>query len=231
MSFHTRSLALPALVLAALPFTLQQERSFPAHKVTLHPIKDNTLFQNSLGSLSNGAGDHVFAGTTLNGEIRRAVIEFDLTGALPAGARILSAKLTLMMTKTISGPQNVSLHRLLSEWGEGTSHAPLEEGGGAPSTTNDATWLHTFHPSQLWLTPGGDFVSTPSATRSVGSTIPHTWVGAGLMADLQTWLSDPTTNHGWLVVGAEAVNASAKRFGSSEGPQILRPKLTITYEP
>jgi len=231
MSFHTLSLALPALVLTALPCTLQQARSFPAHTVILHPVKDNTLYQDSLGSLSNGAGNHVFAGAILTGQLRRAVIEFDLTGALPPGARILSAKLTLMLTKTISGPQNVSVHRLLSEWGEGTSHAVGEEGTGASSTTGDATWIHTFFSSQFWLTPGGDFVSTPSATHSVGSTVTNTWAGTGLMADLQTWLNNPTTNHGWLVVGAEAVAGSAKRFGSSEGPLTLQPKLTITYEP
>ncbi len=45
-------------------------------------------------------------------------------------ALLLSVTLTLHMSKTISGGQTLRLQRLAADWGEGTSHAPGEEGGG-----------------------------------------------------------------------------------------------------
>ena len=57
--------------------------------------------------------------------------------------------------------------RFLANWGEGTSNADANEGGGANSTTNDATWIHTFYPASLWTTAGGNFISTASATTLV----------------------------------------------------------------
>mgnify|MGYP003573010621 CR=1 FL=1 len=72
--------------------------------VTLNPIKDNTLYQDTSGGLSNGAGAHFFAGMTAAGAARRAVLAFDIAGSIPAGSTITSVALTLNMSKTIAGP-------------------------------------------------------------------------------------------------------------------------------
>jgi hypothetical protein len=40
--------------------------AFAQSVVQLTPMKDNTLYENSNGSLSNGAGDHFFAGKNGN---------------------------------------------------------------------------------------------------------------------------------------------------------------------
>jgi hypothetical protein len=49
-----------------------------ADTVNLPAEKDNTLYEE--GDLSNGAGDHLFTGSTNTASIRRAVIRFDIDG-------------------------------------------------------------------------------------------------------------------------------------------------------
>ncbi|KPL18104.1 MAG: hypothetical protein AMJ93_14225, partial [Anaerolineae bacterium SM23_84] len=114
-------------------------------RVTLRPTKDNTLYEDSKGSVSNGAGAHFFAGVTDIEMIRRGVIAFDVAGEIPAGSTILSATLELYLSRTNSPTQAITLHRLLADWGEGNSNAPENEGTGTRATTGSATWLHTFY--------------------------------------------------------------------------------------
>ena len=113
--------------------------------VQLAPSKDNTLYESGTGALSNGAGDFLFAGQTQNFNLtRRAVLSFDLVAAgIPAGATVTSVTLEMDVSRSQqANTENVSLHRLTQDWGEGTSNASANEGGGAPSTTGDATWIH-----------------------------------------------------------------------------------------
>src|SRR5439155_6942286 len=66
-----------------------------AATVTLGASKDNTMFQSTTGDISNGAGPHLFIGTNDQGNERRALVAFDLAGAIPAGSTINAATLTL----------------------------------------------------------------------------------------------------------------------------------------
>jgi hypothetical protein len=133
-----------------------------AATLTLGASKDNTLYEDVAGSLSNGAGPTLFVGKTGGGSIRRGVIEFDLS-AIPAGSIIESVSLTLFLEQAQSFPTDVTLHELLSEWGEGTSSAGVRGGIGAGAAASDTTWLHTFFPGSLWTNAGGDFDPIASA--------------------------------------------------------------------
>ena len=201
--------------------------------VTLTPTKDNTLYQDTTGSLSNGAGMHLFVGATNQGRARRAVIAFDIASNLPAGARIQSVRLTLNMSRSLAGPQTVQLRRLLAGWGQGTSNAGVNEGGGAPATSGDATWLHRSHDTQLWETPGGDIAGTISASVTVAGLGSYTWESTSQMVtDVQGRLTGPANNFGWLLLGNEAQSQTAKRFDSLENPTPAnRPMLVIEYFP
>lgn len=205
-----------------------------AEMVTLFAVKDNTLYQNATGQLSNGSGLHFFAGKTTttvpsDQRIRRGLIAFDVS-SIPAGSTITSVTLTLHMSRTISGPQNIQMRRVLADWGEGSSGAGRGEGGGAPSTTNDATWVHRFFNTANWTTPGGDFSATVSATTSVNQIGNYTWSGAGLVADVQAWVNGTASNFGWILLGNETPIATAKRFDSSEHSTIgFRPSLAVEY--
>jgi hypothetical protein len=56
--------------------------------VTLTATRDNTLYEQPGGGLSNGAGQYVFAGTTVTSQRRRALLRFDVSGAIPAGSTV-----------------------------------------------------------------------------------------------------------------------------------------------
>ena len=200
--------------------------------INISPTKDNTLYQfvPADGDLSNALGNHFFAGETGMGELRRGVLAFDIAGNIPAGSTILGVTLSLNMSRTgLDDARNVELHKMLANWGEGTSVAPGEEGTGAPATTNDATWRHRFFDTIFWATEGGDFSATVSATQSVGAVGVYTWSSPPMVGDVQSWLNNPATNFGWLVLGDESEILTAKRFDTRESASP--PVLTIQYTP
>jgi len=191
-----------------------------AQDYTLHPVKDNSIF--SEGPYSNGKGDYLFAGFTVHGPERRALIKFNLTSIAPNDS-VISAELTLYMSKTIADNRTVYLHRILNEWGEGSSDALYEEGAGADATPGSATWDDAFFDSIAWETAGGDYVTDASDSTDVGQVGSYTWNGNGLVIDLNDWLEDSTLNHGWLLRTASST-VSAKRFNSRENssnPPVL----------
>lgn len=201
--------------------------------INLGSDRDNTLYVSDGGTLSNGAGEHFFAGLNLSGQTRRGLVHFDLTG-VPPGSTIHSVVLTLNMSRTLVGPTPVSLHRLLSDWGEGASDAPDEEGMGAPAEPGDATWLHTFFDTSFWATEGGDFEPAASATTMVGAEGSYSWgTTAGMEADVSTWVDDPSQNFGWLVMGDEGKPPTAKRFDTREIQALgtLGPQLVVDFTP
>lgn len=219
-----------SLAIAALPVA--------GDVISLGADQDNTLYLSGGGTRSNGAGEHFFSGLTIKGEERRGLIRFDLS-AVPPGSTINSVVLTLNMSRTIVGPSPVSLHRLISDWGEGASDAEGEEGAGAPAEPGDATWLHTFFDTFFWTTAGGDFAPAASATTSVDAEGPYSWgTSTGMEADVTAWVDDPGQNFGWLVMGDEGGGAqggqpTAKRFDTREIQSLgtLEPQLVVDFTP
>jgi hypothetical protein len=206
-------------------------RPSPAEEVFLTPVKDNTLFESPTGSLGNGAGAYIFVGKTGEGKIRRGLLAFDVAGEVPAGATLTTVALTLHLSKTNAGPVEISLHRVLTDWGEGSTDAAAQEGKGAPAAPGDATWLHTAFDTAAWSAPGGDFAPESSATVTVDALGSYTWESPQLTAQVQAWLDEPASNFGWMILGGENANATAKRFNSRELPDPgLRPTLSVTYD-
>lgn len=201
-----------------------------ADTVALQATADNTLYQDDFGAFSNGSGEHMFAGMTALQHLHRACVLFDVS-SIPPGATINSATVTLHLTRSISDFQEVTLHRISASWGEGASVAPGREGGGADSAPGDATWQHRFYPTSFWSTPGGDFNPIVSATQMVDFIDgPFDWTGPVLVSDVQGWVDGAATNHGWMIVGAEEVEASSKRFASRNNIDPgLRPVLTVNF--
>jgi hypothetical protein len=200
---------------------------------TFAAVADTTLFAES-GDLASGADDGVFAG--VNGNTggfadRRALLRFDLS-ALPAGANLTAATLTLNVTRTNhAGAVTNSLYRVTSPWGEGTSTAPRGGGGGGAATAGSATWVYRFWNTAPWSASGGDFLATPSAETLVGDVGSYVWSSPGLITDIQAWVQAPASNFGWILIAAPIGGTTAKRYASREfaDPQ-QRPMLTITYD-
>ncbi len=200
-----------------------------AEVVTLTAVRDNTLFQDAAGSLSNGAGPVMFAGRNNQNLTRRALIRFDVAASVPAGAVISDAALALNVSNVSDPtPRLFTLHRVQRDWGESTSAGT--SGSGAPAASGDATWLHSFWPDAFWSIAGGDLEPAASGSQFVGDLGHYSWSGSLLTSDVQAWLDSPTGNFGWVLLGEETTSGTARRFDSHENAEVAnRPTLTITY--
>jgi spore coat protein A, manganese oxidase len=205
-----------------------------ADTVTLQATSDVTLYSEA-DDKANGAGDYVFVGQTNGGKWRRTVQRFDVSG-IPAGSTITSATLTLHMSRTVAGNQTLRLHRVLQDWGEGASNAGGEEGDPVNAMLNDATWRYRFYDpnnqsgSPQWTTLGGAFVAGVSASTVVGNVGFYSWSSAGMVSDVQAWLNNSAGRFGWIMIGNETANMTAKRFDSRTNPTVARrPVLTVVY--
>lgn len=222
-----------AMLLAGGALTYLAQPAF-ADTLSIIASRDNTLIENEFGHWSGGAMPWIFVGNTnqLDPEdTRRGLLRFDLAAAIPAGSTINSVSVRLRMTKSVmAGTHACTLHRMLADWGEGTSGGG--GGGGSPATPDSATWIHRFYPDADWRAAGGDFISEPSASVNVGGLNFYTWSNPQLAADVQQWLDHPVGNFGWMLKGNEAAGVSAKRFDSRETTQEGdKPTLTVNFTP
>ena len=200
--------------------------------VILNPTKDNSIY--SENNNSNGTGN-LFSGRTNTGLLRRALLEFNLSG-IPSGSTIDSVSLSLTQTRLAPDPtaETFELHRVSAAWGEGTSTGTGAGGEGGAPTPGDATWnfrqFSTTAPLS-WTSPGGDFAAT-SGIATIGiMNIAYTFSSQpGLVADVQNWVNTPTSNFGWILKPAnETINRDARRFGSRESPLNQQPTLTVNF--
>ncbi len=222
--------------------------------VALVASKDNSIFGNNV-DYSNGGGAGIFVGTTndtQDNSLRRGLLAFDIESAVPAGATISDVNLTMYLGQAsmASGVRTIDLHRLKVDWGEGTAGSDTTSiagtGTGFPASEGDATWNQRFFQQFDWTGPGaeGDYLSTISASTDVGTVLdmPYTWLSTPtLIADVQGWLDQPTTNHGWIMIDqVENVRQTVKGFYSRNAieknnqsgvplPAEWRPTLEITY--
>ena len=203
--------------------------------VTNLPVADTTLFQYSPdGNL--GAATTLVVGTTANGAAGRALLRFACTN-IPPGAVIQSAELRFEVVKAPQmrppEPSFFEVRRMLAPWQEGQGQDLL----GAPAKAGEATWNSRAHGSIPWAAAGGrldsEIAGTASGTSelvlrtgqySVASTPP-------LVADVQRWVDQPESNHGWMLLSqSEAVQATARRLGSREEP-FVAPRLVVSFTP
>jgi len=196
-----------------------------AATITLNPVADAYIRQfdpdRTLGdygsepSLVSGA-----LGSRAQFEVRRSLLQFDLS-AIPAGAIVTSATLQITTVLIPLSPVNSTfdIRRVLQSWSEGAVSWNSRLGAGTP-----------------WQVPGatgsGDSISTPSSFVAVGSanfanyTFPSTAV---LVADVQGWVNNASSNFGWLLTSEDEVSPeTARRFGSREN-DTHPPVLTISY--
>lgn len=213
-----------------------------ADMVTLTTSRDNTIFQDAPGN-GDGAGQVLFVGTTGQGSPRRALIGFDIAGNVPVGSTITGVQLRLVLDRAASGeftPRPVPLCRVLADWGEGTAgrgSGGAGSGDGFPTVANGtgSTWTHRFYNTVPWTNPGGDFTTTASGSTVVGtvSNMATVWNSSpGMVSDVQAWLTNPSSNFGWLLLGDESTSTTARRFFTREaGNSASRPSLVVTFTP
>jgi len=204
-----------------------------ADTATLRPLADTSLHE--VAPTNNmGGHTHVAAGSTAHAASRsRGLLRFDLQGSVPSNAVIVSASVIVRVTGTPSlggVDSSFGLHRLLQSWGEGNKLGNLGAGAGP----GEATWRSRFAPSDPWTIPGGepatDYVAQQSGSVFVGGVSSYTFDSTpDLVADVQTWVNNPATNFGWILVSeSEDVAQTARRFGSREDTNNA-PFLVVDY--
>ncbi len=202
---------------------------------TLTPLQDNTIFSEdpTLGqNFSDGQGYlHVGrTGPNFGPYNRRGLVAFDVAGRVPSDAAVHSASFQMNLNKQggSAAGSTMTLHRLTETWGEGASANP-NGGFGAQAATSDATWAYRFFSSATWTTPGGSFDPTPSASLVIGNVGLQTWTSAAMLSDVQSWLTNPPSNAGWLLKGDETNLVTACQFDSGEQGSSP-PKLIVDYD-
>jgi len=216
--------------------------------ITLGASHDATIFQNNVNN-GSGGGNILISGT--NGaqiSPRRALIEFDIAGQVPAGSLIQQVQLTLVLGQFPNvGAQptsTIGLHRVLVDWGEGTTQQQIPPndtfggfGQGEPATEGDVTWNARFFSATtptLWATPGGEFAPTAGALTVVSRNLNTGYVWSStptLVSDVQSWLDVPSTNFGWLLLNIDETTPATFRgfYSRHVATEALRPVLSITY--
>jgi len=179
----------------------------------------DTTLEESLPTTNHGADGTLRLDRDAPEASRRSVVgllRFDL-GAIPPGSTVQSVSLRVNVTNKTSGSDPYVLTVLKRAWSE------------SQATWNKAT-------SAISWSSGGARGTTDRGTVAVGSLLPtvvgpHTvTLNAAGIAAVQTWIDDPTGNHGFALDAQN--NADGLFLDSSEATVAAnRPRLTVTYVP
>src|SRR3954468_23732058 len=187
-----------------------------ADSVTLTATADTHLFEPAPDN--NAGGNSAFiSGANTSLQQSRGLFRFNVTG-IPANATIQAVTVTLRVTQTPFSPNDSTfdLHRLLVDWGEGTGTSANDAGRAA--LAGEATWNRRFHPSTTWSAVGAappvDFSNTVSAATFVQDVGTYTFNSTPeLVADVQQWLTNPSSNFGWILISeSENVARTLRHF-------------------
>lgn len=205
--------------------------------MTLNAVAETSLFARNPDF--NLGRTTLASGASRVGDLSRALFRFDLS-SLPADAIITGASVQLSVTRVPDpdkepGPasSDFSLHRVLVDWGEGTGEGLT----GTAAKPGEATWSSRFHDTTSWSAPGAllgtDFANNPSATTNVNAVGSYFWNSQELVNDVNSWVADPVSNFGLILVSNnEGTRGTARRFSAKEDVDGgIPPQLIITFIP
>ncbi|NBD19260.1 DUF4347 domain-containing protein [Aquabacterium fontiphilum] len=166
-----------------------------------------------LGPNNNNSADTViYAGRSGTYDAFQILFKFnDIVGGsasqIPLGATITDVKLVLTITNqsTFTNP-TFSIYRMLTSWSDTSTWNSMGSG---------VDGIEARLIADVTLAESGN------KTYTVGST-------AALVATVQGWVNDPSTNHGWYIFNDDY--SSRVGFASSEAATIAqRPRLEVTF--
>jgi len=217
---HLKCSVLRACIFCVLVIAGAGSTRLRAETLTLPAVADTYISEHFLGP--NGTEGTMVTGTQgfmAGMAMNRGLIKFDFS-AIPAGARVTSASLQTLVVNSANGagPNSFELHRVLRPWNEGQS-----------------TWTLRLAPDQNWGSPGAaegtDYSSTISGLVTGSGLGSYTFSSTPeMVADVTAWITNSSSNQGWLVRTVdESISPSGRRFSSREGAS--GPKLILELEP
>ena len=188
-----------------------------ANGATFNPAQDSMVSEH-YPDLPQGSNTVMTAGTNGKEESSRAVLAFDLS-SVPSGAVVTSAALTVKVVRVAPGfPPSVTmdLRKMLVGWNESA-----------------ATWTNRLASVQ-WSTNGAaaplDFSNAVSQTVAVNGEGTYTFASnSNLIADVQSWISDPSRNFGWIIINEmQGTTYTECKFGTRDDPANA-PSLAVQF--
>ena len=191
------------------------ERAFPVAldptiHVGLYGILDCTIWKTQTSSMCSR---ELAVGREISGEEYRALLKFDVSNAVPAGAEIVSAHLQLLAWAGRDGDSDMrqlGAYRVTQPW------------------TSDASWTMRTA-SSSWTTAGGD-VATP-VEASVRVPQHWDWARWDITRLARGWIEGDIANHGVLLRDDGPGDGPTIWFLSSETDTYGDSGLYIVYEP
>ena len=151
--------------------------------------------------------------------IQRGIIKFDLTGQATAGTTLTSAKLYLYSYGTLQETNGTT--------GDYGAYAVTR------AWTDSQVYWTQAQTGSNWTTPGGDFQATPDGTSpkqsSGGAKVTSVWYPFDVTARVQSWLTSPSSNNGWIIKCTDETKSNQDKFYQSDTANAaFRPKLVIS---
>lgn len=194
----------------AFPVTLDPTVSYTQDSVKLGgATQDTALSQDTpTTSYSTGQVNDVGFGGLSPAHDHRALLKFDVAGAIPDDSVVFSSTLGMYLERQdTSTPTYLRVREVARDW------------------TNAATW-GSYDGTNAWTTPGGDVTSYASAGIQPG-------IGFNYWKDLhslaQRWVDRSSPNNGLLVERCCSTANNRYEFTSSEGAQSQWPYLQVWY--
>ena len=181
----------------------------PARATTFgsSPVAPIDTCVSSANAADHSHDSHLDVGLFSSGDLRRALIKFDLC-EIPPGAKINSATLKLCLTTTTLGaPASITCSPVLGGW------------------SLNSTWGSTFGNQSLGLGSGADIAASVTTNKSV------TWDVAPIV---QKWFDGSLQNNGFALASANESGCSPRTFYASEyllGSALVRPQIVVDYTP
>src|SRR5580658_9737526 len=143
-----------------------------ASQVEIGAEQDATLLGGTDATNNSSLADPgIYAGTDGDDNPKRGLIEFDIAGAVPAGATITGVQLQLTEGQYAgmggggpggtNGPETIGLFDETQAWGQPMNFPGRRSfdgtGHGGPPDPGDATWNYSFYNTSPWTVTGGDW--------------------------------------------------------------------------
>jgi hypothetical protein len=215
--------------------------------VSLTP-SDDTFINGRNPDNNSGASQSIFVGVDGQGGTMRGLVRFAMPAALQ-GTTVTEVQLTTTLRslgQAGAGPDvMLGLQAVTEAWiqgnGAGNTAMLYTVGETCSAAVMGATWNSpdcTGGAGPPWMVPGATVTSTVSGqadTTGLPVESPVVWASsdagnASMIADVQGWIDNPSSNDGWRITSSdENTFAAAKRFYSSDAAGNPAPTLTVAY--